>query len=515
MEQMFAIEHLNDQALASLWSEDLPAAATESILAHLESCAECGQRLAAMDSSIEQYRRIVKLVDAHLPDPPRAWADIRVEMERVDLPLRPVPMQPAKAYQGRPIWMSAIAAAILLGLLIWPRGDSMAHAETLLVRAKASAERAHSRKRLHLRVVTGQALFVRPAVLASDGPGNDPLRGQFLTARYDWNDPLSAAAFRGWREQLRQKSDHLSESGEPAQYRLETTTTDNALRDASIVFEGPDLTPVSLRLVFDGGGWVEITAIPEAPATVPAELDRAPARVPAVPELRVTDRQLAERELAVRLAIDALSKNTPVPVTVEVAREGSIIVTPYHLSPEQEHQLSESLSGKEGVLLNSMQRDSGPTGGTVSGGDEEPAIGTGGIIASFAHLLAEDADRFAPAREGLLEPARRAALRDLRTRRTEQLISQLDKLNKQLTATHELAGLGDSPVASCEPAPSLAGLVQAAGSLNRLVTAVYTTGDDHMEASVAWPELSREMGKVRHLARQYECYLKPPAGERR
>src|SRR5262249_55339299 len=158
------------------------------------------------------------------------------------------------------------AAAILLGFLVWPRAGSVARAETLLVHAKASAARAHPRKRSLLRVVTGQAMFTRPTALTDDVSGNDLLRAQFLTARYDWSDPLSPAEFQGWREQLKQKTDHVSEPGEPTQYRLQTTTTESALRDASIVFEGPDLTPVSLRLVFDGGGWVEITPIPEVPA---------------------------------------------------------------------------------------------------------------------------------------------------------------------------------------------------------------------------------------------------------
>ena len=57
--------------------------------------------------------------------------------------------------------------------------------------------------------------------------------------------------------------------------------------------------------------------------------------------------------------------------------------------------------------------------------------------------------------------------------------------------------------------------MQAAGTLNRLVTAIYTTGADHIEASNAWPELTREMGEVRRLAVQYERYLKPPAEEGR
>jgi hypothetical protein len=506
---MFAIEHPSDKTLSRLWSEDLPAAATESILAHLESCAECGKRLAAEDSSIERFGRFVELIDSHLPAPPRAWVDIRTEMERVDRPVR-------RSGMRRPVWIGAIAASILLTFLIWPRGSSVARAETLLVRAKAAAGKAPSRKTSRLRVATRKALFVRPAVVATDDPGDSPLGAQFLAARYDWGDPLSAAAFRTWRDQLRQKTDRVSQSGghEPIQYRVETSTTDSVLRDASIVFEGPELTPVGLRLVFDDGGWMEITALPEAPATVPASPDPTPTKVPAVPETPDTGRQLAERELAVRLAIDALSTGTPAPVSVEVAPEGSIVVTPYHLSPEQERQLDRSLAGKAGVLLNAVERDGGPDGRTASG-DEEPSIGTAGNIASLAHLLAGYADRFPPAREALLEPAGRVALRALRLRRIEQLISQLDKLHNQLAAAHVIERVEDSPVTSREPDPSLDGLVQAAGALNRLVTASYTTGADHVEPSIAQLELTREMGKVRRLARQYEHDLKPPAGERR
>jgi hypothetical protein len=458
-----------------------------------------------MDSSIERFARIVELVDSHLPAPPRAWADIRAEMERVDRPLR------------RPVWIGAIAASILLTFLLWPRGSSVARAETLLVRAKAAAGQVHSRKTSHLRVATRQALFVRPAVLATDDTGNGVLRARFLTARYDWGEPLSAAAFRGWREQLRQKTDRVSQAGErePVQYRIETKTTDSILRHASIVFEGPELTPVSLRLVFDDGAWMEITALPDAPATLPALADPTPTKVPAVPETHVTGRQLAERELAVRLAIDALSNGTPAPVSVEVEPEGGIIVTPYQLSPEQEHQLDQSLTGTEGVRLNPVERDGGPVGSPAAPGEEEPAIGTAGNIASLAHLLAGYADRFPPAREALLEPAGRAALRALRLRRIEQLISQVDRLNNQLAAAHEIAGVDDPPVTSRESAPSLDGLVQAAGALNRLVTASYTTGADHVEPSLARLELTREMGKLRRLARQYERDLKPPAGDRR
>jgi hypothetical protein len=196
------------------------------------------------------------------------------------------------------------------------------------------------------------------------------------------------------------------------------------------------------------------------------------------------------------LAIDALSKDTPAPVGVEAAPEGSIIVTPYHLSQEQERQLNASLSGKEGVVVKPMQRDSEPTGDSVSKVDEEPAIGTAGTIASLTHLLTTHAERFSPVREALLEPAGRAALRDVRIRRTEQLIAQIEKLKHQLAGAHEMPGAGDSPVVSPGSLASLAGLVQAAGTLNRLVTAIYTTGADHIEASNAWPELTRELGEA-------------------
>ncbi len=505
---MFAIKHPSDDILASLWSEDLPAAASESILTHLDSCAECERRLANIDASIEQYSRIVKLIDRRLPDPPRPWANLRAEMERLDLPARPVSMRPGRARHCRPIWISAIAATIVLGLLIWPRGGSVVRAETLLVRAQASAGRAHPSNKTRLRVATGEASFVRPAVLAGDAAANEPLRSQFLTARYDWNNPLSAEAFRDWRGQLREKTDRLSESGDPVCYRLETATKTNTLRDASIVFQGSDLTPVSLRMEFEGGGWVEITAIPEGPASAPV-LDHAPAKFSAAAESFVAERLLAERELNVRLAVAALSNNLPAPVTVETSREGNIIVTPYHLSLEQDLRLSESLAGKEGVLLNPNERGGGSARDAAPAGDEEPAIATAGIITSLAHLLAEDADRFPPARETMLELSAREALRDLKVRRTEQLIAQWENLTRQLAATHEVAETGDFPAESGEPMANLEALIQAAGAVNRLVTAIYTAGDDHVDAAVAWPELTRQIAEIRRQTILYQHHLKP------
>src|ERR1051325_10535545 len=324
MEPMSAIEHPSDEILASLWSEDLSAAETENILAHLECCPTCEQRLNRIDPSMRQYRRFVQIVDAHLPGPERPWADICSEMERVERRKGPVANMPAKRWPVRALYIGAAAATILAVLGIWSRGISVVRAETLLNRAQAAAGQDPSRPRMRLRIGTRKTSFVRPAVLTADSTSGG-LGRQFLAARYDWSDPLSAAAFSGWRKQLRNKSDHVSVSGEPAQYRIKTTTEDSILRDAAMTFEGPSLTPVSLKLLFADEGWVEITALSGNPETT-ASMVPGPAAVNGIKnnnpqpirESPLTDALIAERELQVRLAIDALAGETPAPGTVEV-----------------------------------------------------------------------------------------------------------------------------------------------------------------------------------------------------
>jgi len=152
-----------------------------------------------------------------------------VRMPRADQPQRPARfLRPAL----RPGWMSALAAGIVIcGLLLWPRGDGLLRAETLLLKASNAAAHSPSRAKSHLRIKTRTASFIRPAILGNGaGPdGMDAVRSRFQAAHYDFADPLNPAAFGEWRNSLRNKTDKVAvtareQSGDPKEYTIDTTT---------------------------------------------------------------------------------------------------------------------------------------------------------------------------------------------------------------------------------------------------------------------------------------------------
>jgi hypothetical protein len=86
----------------------------------------------------------------------------------------------------------------------------------------------------------------------------------------------------------------------------------------------------------------------------------------------------------------------------------------------------------------------------------------------------------------------------MRERHAKQLTLEIDRLGGRLAGTRPLV-TGSEPQEA--PVSSMAGLVDAAAKLNRLVTAIYTEGADHIDAATAWPEISTEWSRVRRLAR--------------
>ena len=316
---MPALEHPSETTLAAVLNEVMPPDEVERILEHLDDCQWCERRLEELEPAISEYRRFRQRIAPQLPQPSRPWPDIWVGMQRVDrqpskLWQIAAPRGPVRARGGRvlrPAWMSAVAAGILIcGLILWPRGDSLLRAETLLQKASSAVSHSPSRTRLHLRVKTRTASFIRPAVLRNgSGPdGLDAVRSRFEAAHYDWSDPLNPAAFGDWRNGLRAKVDKVAvtgrdQTGAPKEYTIDTATPEGALREAALTVEANDMLPVSGTFKFADSEWVEIATVPDVPVNPapPASLPSLPsASAPTVvnrPALSETE--LAERELEV------------------------------------------------------------------------------------------------------------------------------------------------------------------------------------------------------------------------
>lgn len=511
---MPALKHPNEAMLAAVLNQPMPPVEVERILEHLDHCRSCDRRQQELEPAISEYRRFRQRMAPQLPRPPLPWADIWVEMDRIDRnPLEQinrasrVKQMPNRRIM-RPGWLSAIAAGILLaGLALWPHGDSLMRAETLLRKATLATSHSSARTRSHLRVKTRTASFIRPAVLVR-GTQTDQMeavRTRFEAAHYDWTDPLNPAALGSWRNSLANKSDKVTKTDrEPAEYTLETSTDEGSLRDAALTFEAKDLQPVSGRFQFADAEWVEIAAVPDAPE-LPAAPGPAPApattvapEAPSAPPIEVprmlSEIELAEREVEVRAAIDRMAPGAGEPIGIET-ESGKVVVTIYNLAPQQEGQLRASLQGMEGVVIRSPDSNASPAGQTAVAAPF-PAIDTSEAIVSRAHVLDQLARRFPPDLEARLSETSRATLQVLRSRQISAVRQDVETLVGQLSSTRPLS-VGTEP-----SVPDVsASLTQTATAVQRLVTSIYAGGAGQVDPASVWPQLAAELSRLRLLTR--------------
>src|ERR1035441_9482814 len=62
VERMPEIEHPTEELLLALFEEQLPAAEVEHLLAHLDSCEICEQRVSLIEPAFARYQRCRELI---------------------------------------------------------------------------------------------------------------------------------------------------------------------------------------------------------------------------------------------------------------------------------------------------------------------------------------------------------------------------------------------------------------------------------------------------------------------
>jgi hypothetical protein len=491
------IEHPTEELLSALFEEQLPAAEVEHLLAHLDSCRICEQRMGLIEPAFARYQRCRELVAPQLPKAPQAWGDIVAAMQKAERARRTVPMPGRKRGILRPSWIGALAAAILVGaILFWPQSSSELRAETLLLKARSASPRRSPNSRLTVR--TPRSTFLRPAVLSDTTPQiqeMDAIRVRFAAAHYDWSDPLSAGAYANWRAKIRHHTVEVSE--EHGQSTIRTTGDEGGIAEASLTLHARDLSPVSARFVFSPQDWVEIAAAPDALAEL-GPLASAPGdSVVTRPESTV-ERSVAERELMTRLAIDRLGSGAGEPIDVDVEPDGRIVVTPYRLGELRESQLRASLQGVERVTVRSPELSERQEESPASLAGADPAIDASNAIASRAHLLSQLAERFPPETEAELSPSSRKDLREMRVRYARALEGDIDTLARVLAQSRPLR-LSVSGVPDRGSVPKA--LLESAVAVNRTVASLYA--EKAGEGSSAWRQLGEELARLQFLAHQY------------
>jgi hypothetical protein len=489
------IEHPTEELLSALFEEQLPAAEVENLLAHLDSCRICEQRLGLIEPAFARYQRCRELIGARLPKPPRPWGNIVAEMQEVERARRAVPTLGGK--RGTvPRWIGALAAAILLGaILFWPQRSTELRADTLLLKATSKTPRRSANSRLTVR--TPMSTFLRPAVLSgttSEAQEMGAIRMRFAAAHYDWSDPLSAGTYANWRAQIAHRTVEVSEHDGLSTIR--TVASGGAITEASLTLDATNLSPVNARFVFSAQDWVEIAAAPDAPVDS-RPLASAPGDAPTAQPESKAEQSVAERELMTRLAVDRLGAGAGEPIDVNVEPDGRIVVTPYRLGKQREIQLRASLQGIERVTVRSPEpserQEEFPT--SLAGADL--AIDASNAIASRAHLLSQLAESFPAETEAELTPASRRDLRDMRVRHARALEGDIDTLVRVLARTRPLR-LSMSELPDGDPVHKA--LLESAVAVNRMVASLYA--EKPGDAS-AWQRLGEELSRLRDLARRY------------
>ena len=460
--------HPGEEQLLRFADGELRPREAADVRAHLEACWGCRTELEGLQRTIGDYVRYHE--SGPVPQPPRPWADIRVRMERLD---QPRAMAPRRAPNR---WLAAAAMVLLACLAVWrfERPPAVSAAELLRrsVAAEVSAPRPHRQIRVRMR----SRSFTRPALeTAASETDAAPVEALFAAARFNWEDPLSTRSYAAWHDSLPEKADAVESPGGPeaGTVRIRTTTTQNALAEATITLRSQDLSPVSETFQFRGNEWIEISEIPgqpeaPSPATPAIAQEPAPEAAPAARAEALETGAGPTRELQVIAALHRIGADLGEPI--ELTRSGrQLLVTGTGMEPDRQQQVRSSLAGLPNVAV----RFDNPTPVEAEAGTGRAALSitaarvplqaeiekaVGGRVAfekfanraldlsesamERAHALRNLAERFPASAEAQLDPRDRSLLATLRREHAQQLAATAAEIQASLQPV--LVSLGAS-----------------------------------------------------------------------
>jgi hypothetical protein len=348
------MRHLEDGLLLRHLDGELSARKSRQVRTHLEACGRCRSEREALEATIGDCVRYRSNVLAEcLPPSPAQWKPLEFEIVEAELAAESAVARLSRLLSPRrnaPLgWALSAAAVLALAVVaIHKLGETPnVEAAALLKKAVAVSEgRPHTPKKL--RITTRHRQITR--VVYAAGPqaaGESEIAGLFLTARYDWGDPLSAKAYSDWRGHLSRKQD-LLQTPDKDSYFIRTTTEEGELLTASLTLRATDFEAVKGRFEFRDGEWVEMTELVDQqtlPASTVAGTTGGVPRQPGIPPVsssnaaqQVAESSLFAEELQVFTALHQVGADLGDPI--EVSREDrDVVVSGTGVSPQHQQQL--------------------------------------------------------------------------------------------------------------------------------------------------------------------------------
>ncbi|MBN9658246.1 MAG: zf-HC2 domain-containing protein [Acidobacteria bacterium] len=338
--------HVDEDQLLEFLDGELAGQEARSVQAHLRECTACGQRLVALRAAsvaFEEYeQRAVRRTAV-------AWPSLTPRLDAVDQEAR-------KRFR----WQSAagvlaLAASVVVGVIVFRQAVAP---ETTVEAVLARAVRSPQAVRRNVRVSAFGGTLIRPAVLSDAGgaEGDDGrVRTMFASARYDWNEPLSAKAYLSWRGQLARRHDAVLVRGGPeAQdrtYIVRTDTDASPLKAASLTLRGRDLRPVEGSFEFGNLGQVQISETTE-PAIPPLRQAAAPQAVARPVQTEEPQELRPEDALHVLAALNRAGADIGEPLELGKDAPGrKLIISSSGLSESAQRRLESELAGLPKVEL--------------------------------------------------------------------------------------------------------------------------------------------------------------------
>jgi hypothetical protein len=347
------MRHPDDGQLLRYLDGELPGRKARQVRSHLLACWQCRAELEELESAVSDCVRYGKSVAACLPPPPAPWQDLsrgfdRVDarMERGSLVARMVRALTPPAVRWTA--MGAAALAVVLAIAYQLRETPSVQASTLLRKAVAAADARPKRVRRY-RVKMRNEEVTRTIGAGSSDSGAPLAAALFHSARYDWEDPLSAKSYQAWRQGLAHKRDEVRQSPDGGSYYIGATTGEGELVSASLTLRIPDLEPTQGRFEFRNAEWVEMTELPDLTEPPASQVAEATGGIPSKPAMPPRSEEAAPagaagigEELQAVAALHEVGADLGDPLEI-VNRDGRIRVTGSGISPERQRQIRDAL----------------------------------------------------------------------------------------------------------------------------------------------------------------------------
>jgi DNA-directed RNA polymerase specialized sigma24 family protein len=251
-----------------------------------------------------------------------------------------------------------LASAVLFGLcsvlcfLLWTRSELRITAGTVLKRAEQSdvsrSEKAEAEVIYQKVRITGSGHAIERAIYRDPqkkrhlkqqhlSPDDQWLKEELKTAGVNWDEPLSASSYKEWHDHLPVKLDAVTRAGNDRITLTTSTEANGSVFKESLTVRESDFHPVGRTIELRGVGAVEIAELnydvmpwgavnqdwfePHSPESLVTPEHAHPAALPHLPRL-LTESELDETELSVRVALSQLNADTGEQILVSRSTDG-------------------------------------------------------------------------------------------------------------------------------------------------------------------------------------------------